>query len=98
MCARGVPVRVESRVRLRFKRLGRKKQAFFRIVAIDSKRPREGVQLEEVGWYNPRTGEANLKGPSIKYWLNTGAVPSESVRGLLRKALLLKEQSQQSDE
>lgn len=74
---------------LRLKRLGRKRKPFYRVVAIDHKEPRYGEPLEELGWYNPLSKEVSLKGPSIKYWLSVGATPTDTVRNLLRKALLI---------
>ena len=77
-------------VKLRFKRFGRKHQPFYRLNAIDSRSPRDGVAIEELGTYDPMlkvdVQEAvNFKADRIKYWLSVGAQPSETVRGLLKK-------------
>src|SRR5207244_1384608 len=77
-------------VKLRFKRLGRTNGVFFRLNAIDSRAPRDGRVIEELGFYDPRNKDqskqfvANLE--RCKYWLDTGAVPSETVSSLLKKS------------
>src|SRR5262245_49754072 len=76
-------------VKLRLKRLGRSHGAFFRLNAIDSRAPRDGRVIEELGYYDPRNADkakqfvANID--RCKYWLDTGAVPSETVSSLLKK-------------
>ena len=72
---------------LRFKRMGRKKRPFYRLVAIDSRRKREGLALEELGFYNPLTKETSLNAESIQKWIKDGAEPSETVAALLKKAM-----------
>lgn len=85
-------------VRIRMTRLGRKHRSFFRIVAIDSRQPREGRYLEELGSYDPmipKTDErVKLKPDRIKYWLSVGAKPSEKVAILFKKYLARFEQQQ----
>lgn len=79
-------------VRLRLRRMGKKKQAFYRIVAIDSRAARDGKYLENLGTYNPRTEPAmiDLKADRALYWLRTGAKPTETVRSILsRRGVLL---------
>merc|ERR1711992_139351 len=76
-----------SRVKLRFKRMGRKKRPFYRLVAIDSRRKREGLALEELGFYNPLTKETSLNAESIQKWIKDGAEPSETVAALLKRAM-----------
>jgi small subunit ribosomal protein S16 len=73
-------------VKLRLKRYGKKREASYRIVAIQSHARREGLPLEEVGFYNPRTDETRLDVPAIVKWLQNGAQPTETVRTILRKA------------
>jgi small subunit ribosomal protein S16 len=76
-------------VKLRLKRMGRSHAAFFRLNAIDSRSPRDGRVIEELGHYDPRNKEqgkqfiANLD--RCRYWLDKGAVPSETVSSLLKK-------------
>ncbi|RMF21620.1 MAG: 30S ribosomal protein S16 [Cyanobacteria bacterium J083] len=73
-------------VKLRLKRLGKKKEASYRIVAIDSRSRRDGRPLEELGFYNPRTDETRLNVPAIVKRLKEGAQPSDTVRDILKKA------------
>jgi small subunit ribosomal protein S16 len=73
------------------KRLGRKHRPYFRIVAIDSRQPRDGRVLEELGTYDPMIKEKDnrvtLVPARIKYWLSVGALPSENVQVFLKKYL-----------
>lgn len=80
-------------VRIRLRRTGRKKAPMYRIVVADSKSPRDGKFLEIVGQYNPRQGEnaVNLKADRVNYWMDHGALPSDTVRSLLRRAGVLKQ-------
>lgn len=80
---------VEARVSIRFTRIGRKQLPFYRIVAIDSRKRRDGAPLEYLGWYNPLSKETNLNAPAIKKWLETGAQPSDTVKNLLKKAMVI---------
>ena len=77
-------------VKLRLKRMGRSNQAFFRLSAIDSRSPRDGRVIEELGFYDPRSKDAAkqfvAKLDRCKYWLDVGAVPSETVSSLLKKS------------
>ena len=74
-------------VRLRLKRFGRRHRSFYRITAVDGRRPRDGRVLEELGWYDPGAEAADkrvsLKRERLEYWLGVGAQPSETVRDLL---------------
>jgi len=74
-------------VRLRMKRFGRRHLSFFRLNAVDSRRPRDGRVLEELGWYDPNADtpdkKVSLKRERIEYWLGVGAQPSDTVRDLL---------------
>src|SRR3954471_13491404 len=76
-------------VKLRLKRLGRSHGAFFRLNAIDSRAPRDGRVIEELGYYDPRNKEQGkqfvAKLDRCRYWLDHGAVPSETVSSLLKK-------------
>lgn len=76
-------------VRIRMKMMGRKHRHFFRIVAIDSRQPRDGRVLEELGTYDPSVRETDervkLRPDRIKYWLGVGAKPSEKVDVFLKK-------------
>mmetsp|Transcript_16156 Transcript_16156/g.45017 ORF Transcript_16156/g.45017 Transcript_16156/m.45017 type:complete len:117 (-) Transcript_16156:317-667(-) len=82
-------LQVDAKVAIRFSRGGRKKAPFYRLVAIDSRKRREGRPLEYLGYYNPISKETNLNAPSIKKWLGTGAQPSDTVANLLKKAMII---------
>lgn len=73
-------------VRLRLARLGRKKKPFYRVVAVDGRKKRDGEYIENLGYYNPLTDpiDVKLNEERIIYWLGVGAQPSETVRSLLR--------------
>ncbi len=73
-------------VKLRLKRLGKKREVSYRIVAIDSASRRDGRPIEELGFYNPRNDETRLNVPHIVQRLKQGAQPSDSVRRILEKA------------
>jgi small subunit ribosomal protein S16 len=74
-------------VKIRLARHGAKKRPFYRIVVADSESPRDGRFLEVVGTYNPLTNPADvsLKGERIKYWMEQGALPTNTVKNLLKK-------------
>ncbi|HEX4795380.1 MAG TPA: 30S ribosomal protein S16 [Humisphaera sp.] len=77
-------------VKLRLKRMGRTNAAFYRLSAIDSRSPRDGRVIEELGYYNPREKEQTkqfvAKLDRCKDWLDKGAVPSETVSSLLKRS------------
>jgi small subunit ribosomal protein S16 len=79
-------------VRIRLRREGRKKVPFYRIVVADSRAPRDGRFIEVIGQYQPRAQNAalNLKQDRANYWLDVGALPTDTVRSLLRRAGILK--------
>lgn len=80
-------------VKLRLRRMGKKKQPVYKLVAADSRSPRDGKFLEAVGFYNPLTKPhtLELKEDRILYWLNVGAQPTDTVKSLLRqKGITLK--------
>ena len=76
-------------VKLRFKRFGRSHQAVFRLNAVDSRSPRDGRVIEELGFYEPgaKDKEKQFKADieRCKYWLDNGAQPSETVSSLLKR-------------
>lgn len=76
-------------VRIRLKRMGRKHRPFFRVCAIDSRKPRDGKVIEELGTYDPMLREtdarAQLNGERVDYWLSVGAQPSDKVKVLIKK-------------
>ena len=74
-------------VKIRLKRIGAKKAPFYRVVVADGRYPRDGRFIEEIGYYNPMTQPAEIKvdGERAKYWLVSGAQPTDTVRVLLKK-------------
>ena len=75
-------------VKIRLRRMGAKKRPFYRIVVADSRSPRDGRSIEEVGTYNPLTSPAEItvKADRVKEWIENGAQPTDTVRALLKKA------------
>ena len=80
-------------VKIRLKRMGAKKRPFYRIVVADSRSPRDGRFIEEIGTYNPIVEPAEIKidkDSAIK-WVNNGAEPTDTVRSLFKKTGILEE-------
>ena len=75
-------------VKIRLKRQGAKKAPFYRIVVADSRSPRDGRNIEELGTYDPMTNPAkiDIDLERAKYWISCGAQPTDTVRGLLKAA------------
>ena len=78
-------------VKIRLKRMGMKKVPFYRIVVTDSRNPRDGRFIEEIGYYNPVSNPVQLKidVERAKYWIGTGAQPTDTTRALLKKGGVL---------
>ena len=78
-------------VKIRLRRMGAKKAPFYRIVVADSRSPRDGRCIEEIGTYNPLTNPATIQvdGEKALAWIKHGAQPTDTVRGLLKKANVL---------
>ena len=78
-------------VKIRLKRLGAKKMPFYRIVVADSRYPRDGRFIEEIGTYNPLKSPAEVKidAEAAKKWIANGAQPTDTVRDLLKKENIL---------
>lgn len=74
-------------VKIRMRRMGSKRNAFYRLVVADSRKPRDGRFIEELGYYNPTTEPATVKIDEDKAlkWLKDGALPSDTVKSLLKK-------------
>ena len=79
-------------VKIRLKRMGANKKPFYRIVVADSRYPRDGRFIEEIGYFNPITEPETVKIDEEKAnkWLATGAQPTDTVKRLLKKAEVLK--------
>ena len=75
-------------VKIRLRRMGAKKAPFYRIVVADSRYPRDGRFIEEIGYYNPQTEPVDLKVnvEAAKKWVANGAQPTDTVKALLKKA------------
>ncbi len=75
-------------VKIRLKRVGAKKSPFYRVVVADSRSPRNGRFIEEIGYYNPMTEPAEVKIDAEKAtkWIANGAQPTETVKALLKKS------------
>ncbi len=78
-------------VKMRLKRIGAKKAPTYRIVIADSRSPRDGRFIEQIGYYNPLTNPADVKidAEKAKAWLANGAQPTETVRSLLKKSEII---------
>jgi len=81
-------------VRIRMKRMGRKHRPFFRICVMDSRSPRDGKAIEEVGHYDPmvhdKSARVAMNMERVDYWLSVGAKPSDKVATLIKKIKLNK--------
>ena len=74
-------------VKIRLRRMGAKKAPFYRVVVADSRYPRDGRFIEEIGYYNPLTNPAEVKvdADKAKDWIAKGAQPTDTVKALLKK-------------
>ena len=79
-------------VKMRLKRMGAKKARFYRVVVADSRSPRDGKFIENIGTYNPLVtpAEINLNEKLALDWLNKGAIPTDTVKNLLSKSGIMK--------
>ena len=75
-------------VKIRLKRIGAKKNPFYRVVVADSRYPRDGRFIEEIGTYNPLMDPAqvSIDGEKAAQWIKNGAQPTDTVKSLLKKA------------
>ncbi|MEG0919611.1 MAG: 30S ribosomal protein S16 [Anaerovoracaceae bacterium] len=75
-------------VKIRLKRMGANKKPFYRVIVADSRSPRDGKFIEEIGFYNPMTEPVDIKidEEKAKKWLSTGAQPTSTAKALLKKA------------
>ena len=76
-------------VKLRFKRKGRRKSPFYRLVAIDSRKRRDGREIERLGWYDPIVEDnlsIKINEEKTKSWIDKGAIPSDTVKSLIKKS------------
>ena len=75
-------------VKIRLRRMGAKKAPFYRIVVADSRYPRDGRFIEEIGYYNPMTNPAEIKidVEAAKKWIANGAQPTDTAKSILKKS------------
>ena len=73
-------------VKMRLRRLGAKKAPTYRVIIADSRSPRDGRFIEEIGYFNPRTDEVKIDADKAKVWIKNGAQPTDTVRALLKKS------------
>ena len=80
-------------LKIRMRRMGAKKAPFYRIIVADSRAPRNGAFVEEIGYYDPTTEPAELKidNDRAAEWIKNGAQPTETVRALLKKSGAIQE-------
>ena len=78
-------------VKIRLRRMGAKKAPFYRIVVADSRFPRNGRFIEEIGYYDPNKDPAEVKvdGEKAKTWIQNGAQPTDTVKALLKKSEII---------
>ncbi len=78
-------------VKIRLRRMGAKKAPYYRIVVADARSPRDGRCIEEIGTYNPlqETNNVTIDAEKAQAWIKNGAQPTDTVRGLLKKAGVL---------
>ena len=75
-------------VRIRLKKFGSKKRPYYRLVVQDSRKPRDGTSIEDVGYYHPIEAEdkqISVNEERVNYWISVGAQPSDTVKKLLNK-------------
>ncbi|MBE6756522.1 MAG: 30S ribosomal protein S16 [Clostridia bacterium] len=78
-------------VKIRLRRMGAKKAPFYRVVVADSRYPRDGRFIEEIGYFNPMTEPAEVKidAEKAKKWISNGAQPTDTVKAILKKENIL---------
>jgi len=86
-------------VKIRLTRMGAKKNPFYRIVVADSRRPRDGRTLQELGYYDPTANPAVLKvdTEAAKRWIANGAQPTDTARSLLKRAGAFEKEEKKSE-
>ncbi|MBX9878238.1 MAG: 30S ribosomal protein S16 [Candidatus Obscuribacterales bacterium] len=73
-------------VKIRLKRVGATKAPHYRIVVTDQRNRRDGMPIEEVGYYNPKSKELKVNKEAVSKWIKNGAQPTETVASLIKKA------------
>lgn len=82
-------------VKIRLKRMGAKKKPFYRVIVADSRSPRDGKFIEELGYYNPlkEPSEIKIDAEKAEKWLSNGAQPTDTVKNLFKRAGIVKPSS-----
>lgn len=82
-------------VKIRLKRMGAKKKPFYRVIVADSRSPRDGKFIEELGYYNPlkEPSEIKIDAGKAEKWLSNGAQPTDTVKNLFKRAGIVKPSS-----
>ena len=75
-------------VKIRLRRMGAKKAPFYRVVVADSRSPRDGRFIDEIGYYNPMTepAEINIDAEKAKKWIENGAQPTDTAKSILKRS------------
>jgi small subunit ribosomal protein S16 len=73
-------------VKMRLRRMGAKKAPTYRVVIADSRSPRDGRFIEEIGYFNPKSDELKIDAEKAKKWIANGAQPTDTVKSLLKKS------------
>ena len=76
-------------VKMRLTRTGAKKAPTYRVIVADSRSPRDGRFIEEIGFFNPRTDEVKINAEKAQTWIKNGAQPTDTVRALLKKSNII---------
>ena len=73
-------------VKMRLRRMGAKKAPTYRVIVADSRSPRDGRFIEEIGYFNPRSDELKIDAEKAQTWIKNGAQPTDTVKALLKKS------------
>ena len=73
-------------VKMRLRRMGAKKAPTYRVIVADSRSPRDGRFIEEIGYFNPKSDELKIDAEKAKKWIANGAQPTDTVKSLLKKS------------
>ncbi len=76
-------------VKMRLRRMGAKKAPTYRVIVADSRSPRDGRFIEEIGYFNPRSDEIKIDAEKAQTWIKNGAQPTDTVRALLKKSNII---------
>ena len=76
-------------VKMRLRRMGAKKAPTYRVIVADSRSPRDGRFIEEIGYFNPRSNDLKIDADKAKTWIKNGAQPTDTVRSLLKKSNII---------